>query len=89
MMKISMNEIQEMKKLSRKSILWEYYDEISAMRDKDISFILISLWLEKQGVFTSLQNIRQFYERHKKLGKSPRNKLNPSTKNGGIFSDVQ
>lgn len=88
-MKITMNEIQEMKKRSQRSILWDYCDEINAMRDEGISYVLILLWLQKQGVDTSVQNIRQFYERYKKASKSPKKKLNSSIKVDGIFSDLK
>ncbi len=88
-MKITMNEIQEMKKRSQRSILWDYCDEINAMRDEGISYVLILLWLQKQGVDTSVQNIRQFYERHKKASKSLKKKLNSSIKVDGIFSDLK
>lgn len=88
-MKITKNEILDMKKRSQRSILWGFFDDIDAMRDEGISYVLILLWLQKQGVDTSLQNIRQFYERHKKASKSPKKKMNSSIKVGGIFSDLK
>lgn len=87
-MKISMTEIEKMKQLSQRSILWDYWDEINAMRDENISFRVISDWLEKLGINTSVQNIRQFHERHKKSRKNPKQQLDSSSIDDGLFNDL-
>ena len=87
-MKLSDGDIQKMKKRSQKSILWEFHHEILKMRAEDISFQIVKEWLNEQGVDTSVQNIRQFYERNMLAQQSPKQKQGTSIENDGIFSDI-
>ena len=89
MMKVTKHELEKMKQESHRSILSGFRDEITVMRDENISFPVIKDWLRKQGIKTSVQNISQFYKRSKKAQTVSKRQLNPSTKIGGIFSDVQ
>ncbi len=62
---ISKKEIDYYRKSSSTSKLWDYLDPIRQLRDAKVSYVQIKAYLEENDVKTSIQNIRQFYERNK------------------------
>ncbi len=61
---ISDYEIDNMTKNSQKSELWEYKESIEKMRMVGITYKAIQEWLRDDNIFTSVENIRQFYLRN-------------------------
>lgn len=90
-MKITKERIKSMQENSQRSKLWDFKDEIEALRDQNIPFRLIKEWLEEHQVATTVQNIRQFYLRSKKsktgLPKSINNESNKSA--SGMFDNLK
>ncbi len=87
-MKLSNKRIQEMKQQSQRSILWDYKDEISKLRNENVSFRAIKEWLSEQKVDTCIENIRQFHMRNLDQ-KTFKQQLNTSTEDDSIFSDLK
>jgi len=87
-MKITTLELEKMKQKSHKSVLWDFGDEISVMRDEKISFQVINEWLKEQGIDTSVQNISQFHKRNKNAPTKSKKQSNSSLKSDGIFSGM-
>ena len=95
-MKLTQNELDDMQKRTRKSVLWDYTEEINEMRRSAISFRIIQEWLKsKHNVKVTIQNISQFHKRHRDKKKTNKKGLSAMSKenNGlnqedGMFSNL-
>lgn len=87
---ISEEELAGYKQRSSASKLWEYLDHIRQLRDAKVTYVQIKSYLEKQGVETSEQNIRQFYERNKGSKQQREIKQHANiSESTGMFADLK
>lgn len=87
---ISEEELACYKQRSSASKLWEYLDHIVQLKDAKVTYVQIKSYLEKQGVETSVQNIRQFYERSKGSRQQREIKQNTDiSESTGMFADLK
>ena len=63
-LQISQTELKAMK-TEKGSMLLPFKQEIVYLRKEGVPFSGIQTWLAKKGVDSSIENIRQFFERYK------------------------
>jgi len=63
-LKLTRQELAEMKKHTKGSKLQPYKDEILYLHIKKVANAEITKWLLKKGISVSTENVRQFCKRH-------------------------
>ncbi len=64
-MAIPINVLEKLMQKKKKSVLFSAIDDIRELRENDVSLVNIQIWLEKEGIETSVENIRLFCIRNK------------------------